>query len=77
MYICAECPYIAPLPTDAESAGMIEDHQTIRAMTLDIRVIIAHFFGSICGEDHPYITRSAQNYLLVGMPPGNPGLPGG
>jgi hypothetical protein len=26
-------------------------------ITLDIRVIIAHSFDSICGEDHPYITR--------------------
>jgi hypothetical protein len=27
-------------------------------ITLDIRVILASFFGPICGDDHPYITRS-------------------
>jgi subtilase family serine protease len=27
-------------------------------ITLDIRVILAHIFGPICGDDHPYITRS-------------------
>src|SRR5262249_47518036 len=30
-------------------------------ITLDIRVIIADFFVSICGDDHPYITRSAHH----------------
>jgi hypothetical protein len=28
-------------------------------ITPDIRVIIAHFFGPTCGDDHPYINRSA------------------
>jgi hypothetical protein len=27
-------------------------------ITLDIRVILAHIFGPICGDDHPYITQS-------------------
>jgi hypothetical protein len=29
-------------------------------ITLDIRVILAHIFGLICGDDHPYITRSGR-----------------
>jgi len=27
-------------------------------------VILASFFGLICGDDHPYITRYAYSYSL-------------
>ena len=32
----------------------------ITHLSLDIRVILAHIFGPICGDDHPYITRYAR-----------------
>ena len=38
---------------------VIEDHRSHSGrITPDIRVIIADFFGQICGDDHLYITRS-------------------
>ena len=38
---------------------VIEDHRSPSGrITPDIRVIIADFFGQICGDDHLYITRS-------------------
>jgi hypothetical protein len=37
---------------------VIEDHRALPGhITLGIRVIIADFFGPICGDYHPYITR--------------------
>ena len=37
---------------------VIEDHQALPGrITPDIRVITAHFFGLICGDDRPYIAR--------------------
>jgi hypothetical protein len=38
-------------------------------ITLDIRVILASFFGPICGDDHPYITRSvgSRSGMLVAL----------
>ena len=34
-------------------------------ITLDIRVILAHIFGPICGDDHPYITRYALKVPML------------
>src|SRR6266567_1047349 len=53
----------SPDPIDAHTRRYTGDPRSPKPfgrITPDTRVILAEFFGLICGDDHPCITRSAR-----------------
>jgi len=61
--ICARSPASRPRLLTALNRRYMGDQRSPSPsghITLDIRVILASFFGPICGDDHPYISRYAR-----------------
>ena len=67
---CRAAPWNVPRTSRhlLRTADARSGYPRVDERTVVIRVIIAHYFGPVCGDDHPYITRSARTR----RPPGRP-----